>query len=436
MADFIQFQYAVYFLPRHTKNPSTVLHELLAKKYPDSKLVEKLPEKPDEMFLTARLETDVQHQYVPPTLRGLSYFGHGLTQKQKQNLQKSREAFIIRFAHPKKDVWKALRSADELVEEIAMQTGGLIWDEETRRVFTPSAWHKLSKETWSAGTPKVSSETTIHVYPTNNSVRAISLGMAKAGLPDVIVDDFPWSSQSQMGNVIEMFCQAMAEGASISKTGKFKLDVREIRNSEVRDEQLKSMDSSATGKACLALKPGKWEDGDPKNRLIELAFDAYPGTEVHTREENMIGSLFGAHDSISRIGHNEEVLAASRKAREKLPELQKAFNSGLEPGEYILLKAPFPIPAGGREWMWIEVTNWKKNQIKGVLSNEPFDIPNMHAGQAVVVREEDIFDYIRKYRDKHEEGNTTGEIITKQETPAEPKTTKASSSVVPDCGNN
>ncbi len=436
MADFIQFQYAVYFLPRHTKNPSTVLHELLAKKYSNLKLVEKLPEKPDEMFLKAGLETDVQHQYVPPDLLGLSYFGHGLTQKQKQDLQKSREAFVVSFTHPKRDVWKALQTADELVEEIALQTGGLIWDAETRRVFTPSAWHKLRQETWSGGTPKISSETTIHVYPSNDSVRAISLGMAKAGLPDVIVDDFPWSSQSQMGNVIEMFCQAMAEGASVSKAGKFKLDVREIRNSEVRDEQLKDMGSSGTGKACLSLKTGKWEDGDPKNRLIELAFDAYPGTDAHTREESMIGSLFGAHDSISRIGHNEELLAASRKAREKLPELQKAFNSGLEPGEYILLKAPFPIPAGGREWMWVEVTKWEKNQIKGVLSNDPFDIPDMHSGQAVVVHEEDIFDYIRKYRDKHEEGNTTGKIITKQETPTEPKTTKASSSAVPDCGNN
>ena len=257
MADFIQFQYAVYFLPRHTKNPASVLHELLDKKYSDLKLVEKLPEKPDEMFLKARMETDVQHQYVPPDLRRLSYFGHGLTQKQKQDLQKSREAFVIGFAHPKKDVWKALRTADELVEEIAMETGGLVWDEETRNVFTPSAWHKVSLESWSGDTPNISSQTMIHIYQSNESVRAISLGMGKAGLPDVVVDDFPWSSQSQMGNVIEMFCQAMAEGASLSKAGKFKLDVRAIRNSDVRGEQLKGMGSSGTGKACLFLEAGQ-----------------------------------------------------------------------------------------------------------------------------------------------------------------------------------
>jgi uncharacterized protein YegJ (DUF2314 family) len=170
--------------------------------------------------------------------------------------------------------------------------------------------------------------------------------------------------------------------------------------------------------------------------LIELTFDAYPGSDVHIRQENMIDSLFGAHDSSSRIEHSKELLDASRKAREKLPELQKAFNSGLEPGEYVLLKAPFPTPAGGREWMWVEVTKWDKNQIKGILSNDPFEVPDMHSGQIVVVREEDIFDYIRKYQDKHEEGNTTGEIVTKLETAAEPKTTKASSSVVPDCGTN
>jgi hypothetical protein len=164
---------------------------------------------------------------------------------------------IITFAHPKKDVWKALRNADELVEEIAMEAGGLVWDEETRNIFTPSAWHKVSLESWSGDTPKISSQTMIHIYQSNESVRAISLGMGKAGLPDVVVDDFPWSSESQMGNVINIFCQAMAEGAGLSKSGKFKLDVQEIRNSEVRDGQLKGMGSSGTGKACLSLKPGK-----------------------------------------------------------------------------------------------------------------------------------------------------------------------------------
>jgi len=64
------------------------------------------------------------------------------------------------------------------------------------------------------------------------------------------------------------------------------------------------------------------------------------------------------------VRHNEELLAASARAKAKLPELQKAFTAGLQPGEFIDLKAPFPTPDGGTEWMWVEVTSWKDDKIK------------------------------------------------------------------------
>jgi len=45
--------------------------------------------------------------------------------------------------------------------------------------------------------------------------------------------------------------------------------------------------------------------------------------------------------------------------------------------------------------MWVAVTTWKDNKIKGLLQNEPSEIPSLHAGQTDEVREEDVFDYIR-----------------------------------------
>ena len=59
------------------------------------------------------------------------------------------------------------------------------------------------------------------------------------------------------------------------------------------------------------------------------------------------------------------------------------------------------------------LTSWKQSRITGLLENEPFNITDLHGGQIVEVREEDVFDYIRQYPDKHREGNTTGEILRK-----------------------
>jgi hypothetical protein len=70
----------------------------------------------------------------------------------------------------------------------------------------------------------------IHIYPDHDYVRAITLGMSKAGLPDVVVEDFTWPSQDQMTNLIGLFSQAMAEGSTFSDYGKFKLDIHSIRN--------------------------------------------------------------------------------------------------------------------------------------------------------------------------------------------------------------
>jgi uncharacterized protein YegJ (DUF2314 family) len=169
---------------------------------------------------------------------------------------------------------------------------------------------------------------------------------------------------------------------------------------------------------------------------LQLGFDRYPGPDSHAQQESMINALFDSKDGVRHIKHNQELLAASRKARANLPNLQKDFAAGLQPAEYINVKAPFRTPAGGQEWMWVEVSAWNHGRIKGTLANDPFEIPSMHSGQIVEVREEDVFDYIRYFPDKHQEGNTTGEIIYKlAPATAAGRPMDAAKPVVPACGN-
>ncbi len=413
MADSIRFQYAVYMLPVHAHDPSIALRETLTKKYPDLKLVGEIPKEPRLMLVHAYTQKNVQQEYAPPDLRALQYFGNGISREQALALQKSREAFILEFAHPKENVWVALQNANSLVEDIARKTGGLVWDEETREIFSPDAWHAKRLKSWEGGVPAIPSQTLIHAYQNGEYIRAITLGMAKAGLPDVVVENSSWSAKDRVGDLINIFCQSMVEGAAFQNPGKFKMDLRAIRNANLRDFQLKLLNPNATGMGCLLLQPGRPEEGDPKNRLIELTFDNYPGPDAQARQESMFSSFFGWEESVNLVRHNEALLEESRKERDKLPELHKAFDAGLEPGEFIEVKSPFKRPDGGTEFMWVEITSWKANQIKGLLRNEPFNVPGLHSGQMVNVQEEEVFDYIRQYPDEHREGNTTGAILQK-----------------------
>src|SRR6185437_16903293 len=104
----------------------------------------------------------------------------------------------------------------------------------------------------------------------------------------------------------------------------------------------------------------------------------------------------------------------------KLPQLRKAFDDGLAPGEFIELKAPFRTPTGGNEWMWVEVTRWRGKTITGTLDNNPAEIPDLKAGQVVQIWQDDVFDYIRRFSDGRIEGNTTGPILKKLEQGTEP----------------
>ena len=63
--------------------------------------------------------------------------------------------------------------------------------------------------------------------------------------------------------------------------------------------------------------------------------------------------------------------------------------------------------------MWVEVMSWRGNEIKGLLKNEPYNIPDLKGGSEVVVNEDEVFDYIRTYPDGRSEGNETAELIMK-----------------------
>lgn len=436
MTDSIHFTYSVYLLPGHSNGKQLIAfsNQLLRTQHKDLNLVKEIPEQADHLersFISVHLEDKVQENYAPPTLESLRYRGEGLSARQEGQLQKSREAIILQFAYPKEHVWDSLLSATHLAEDLARKTGGLILDEETRQVFTPEAWHTRRLASWTGNIPELANQFTIDIYPTDEYMRAITLGMTKFGLPDLVIQEIPHSSTKQAEDLIDIFAQTMAEGAIVPSSGKFKLDIHRIRNDRLRNSELKSLQEHASGTACLLLKPGKREEGDPENRLMELSAVLYSGPDPQARQEHMLSSLFGWEDVAHNVEHTPEVLAERDRERAKLPRLHKAFDAGLQPGEYIQVKAPFTIPGRGHEWMWVEITRWNGKTILGTLQNEPVDIRDLHAGQVVQVQEDDVFDYIRSYPDKHTEGNTTGKILERLE--SMPRSAPGHAEM-PDCG--
>lgn len=413
----ITFRFAIYYLPVPTNEPIATLDAMLAGRFPGIRRIAELKPGAEGICVASETVTNVQESYRPPNPESLKYFGRGISREQALALQSSRQALLLSFGYSKQHVWDGMRSALQLTSALGRQTGGILWDEETREAFTPEAWETNRLVTGDAGVPDISKHTVMHAYRKEEEgfVRAITLGMIKFGLPDLVIEDFSWSQNRNIGHLINLFGQAVAEGASLTKAGEFDLDIRGIKNDRVRDPQILSLKSNATAKAFLSLQEGRWEEGDPRNHLVEITFDRYAHRDLHARQEKLLSTMFGWEDLVSGVRHDDALLAASRKAREKLPALRDHFNRNMKPGEYVQVKVPFPAPRGGNEYMWVEVSSWNGDRIKGLLRNEPVNIPTLHGGQIVEVSEAKIFDYIHTRPDGTQEGNETGKIIQAQE---------------------
>jgi len=415
LAAQVSYEFAVFYIGKPARPPLQVLKEGLQASRPAPRLIDTLPRRFDEALVLARLDTDAQKDYRPPSLQSLQYFGRGLTREQAVALQTANTAFILRFAHSQQQGMPAYRQSLRLIEQVARETGGLLWDEETREVFSADEWHRRRLDSWQGELPDVSKQTVIHAYQSEGKlVRAITLGMAKFGLPDIVVEDFSWSLNRPMGTLVNLLSQSLAEGMVIGPQGRCDVDMKALRHAGARASQSTDLLQGSTGRAQLKLVEGRRDDGDPDNRLAEIRFDAQAGADVHARQQALISSLYGSQDAISYVKHNQALLAASEAARARLPGLQRSLAQGLAPGEYILVKAPFATPQGGQEWMWVEVTAWKGDVITGMLKNEPFNIPTLHGGQQVRVSQAQVFDYIRRFADGREEGNETGRLIEQQ----------------------
>ncbi|MDH5178655.1 MAG: DUF2314 domain-containing protein [Gammaproteobacteria bacterium] len=359
-----------------------------------------------------QVTTDLKNTYPLPDTQSMQYFSRGFDQKSEKKVRKYKAALIIDFAYPLKQWREGLQIFYRRVAELAKSEQGFIYDSETRELYTEAAWQKYRLESWHKDIPIAKLHIIIHAYQTNINVRAITLGMAKFGLPDIVVEEYARSINQGIGNLINVVAQSMVEG-HFPEGDVFRIDLNQLADTPYKKELLKSLKKNATGKLAITVGDARRDEGDPDNYLLGLIFVKDKSKPLHETQEAMLTELFGSEDSITYIKHNDQILQASARAKAKLPALRQDFNNKLQPGEYIMLKAPFATHDGSNEWMWVEVFEWQGETIKGILKNEPFNVPGLKAGAEVTINQGDVFDYIRYYPDGRAEGNETGELIRK-----------------------
>ncbi len=407
------YQVAVYYPERPKTDPLAWLQKELSAKYPDYLIRQKVGE--GQVLVIADLLKDVAEDY--PVLTPMLNYS-AVTEKEAKLIAGSQEVFVMTFGMVEPDMAKRVQRISEinrLASDLATNTGGYLWDEETRDFFSTKTWNEQRLFQPSKLPPNVVPQIETHGYRNPDLIRIITLGMKKFGLPDISLENIPVNSSRAAEKLVFLAAQKLFESPQLMREGRLNLRADEIKSAELVNSF--SFYDNAKKETDLWLWQVGPDEGDPENRIIRLTASPQFGNGEIEALEAALTNLFGSEGRVSYIQHNQELEAASKAAQAKLPALRTRFQAKLKPNESLLVKAPFKVhgPDGGREWMWVEVLEWDGEEINGILLNDPRAIPNLKAGANVQVRMQDIFDYLLKLSDGKTEGDETSKIIEKMQ---------------------
>ncbi|MFK5921283.1 MAG: DUF2314 domain-containing protein [Verrucomicrobiota bacterium] len=102
--------------------------------------------------------------------------------------------------------------------------------------------------------------------------------------------------------------------------------------------------------------------------------------------------IVGRSDLVGLPDDHPEMLAAKKKARESLPGFFRIMEGHSEELTEFSVKVAFPTDLGD-EHIWVSDLSLEARGLKGLLANDPNNIPGIKLGDEVVVEENRISDW-------------------------------------------
>ena len=319
----------------------------------------------------------------------LSSFGLDLSADDRTALPRSTDPVLIRTSAPVSEAARALRDTDRFLTCLAESMQGLVWDDTTRRLYGRAAFRMHRLDAWIDDRPPIAAEIAVNQFREGDSLRSVTRGMAKLALPDLVVPSHP---------------AFLAEGivALLVRTGAALVDEPRLRTAG------RIALSDKVDVAVAYAKPG---DSDPQNRLLVIT------TGDAAAQAALVGKLFGrkAEPQVTADTDDAELAAIQKRTQARLVEISPHFRPTPPASERLAVKAPFTSPDGRLEWMWVEVQRWEGDHISGPLQNDPFYLTTLHAGDKVLVAQEEIADYVLQRRGVAPEGGESMRVLEERE---------------------
>lgn len=335
----------------------------------------------------------------------------GLSDADKRHLTESKAVSVLRFRAPAGTI--AAREFASITAGFAKATGGVIWDEEVREYLSLAELKTRRIDKWEGDVPHAGMNITVLMADEEDGLtRLTTTGLRHFGLPELQLDSIPHSSVNGAGNLMNALSQRLVEAPTLARPGAGRLELGSLKHEGHRSFLESGCLEGAERATDYELADAALEEG-PITLRVDFPGDGAPSERV----DAAVQGLFGSHDEVSQVEHDDELKALSAKQMAVFDKVWvKRFKKGLKPNEVLLVKAPFTTTAGGNEWMWVEVSRMKANgTIDGMLSNDPADVPELHSGSPVTVKRADLFDWSFLGAAGEREGNETGKVMMRRQ---------------------
>ncbi len=110
---------------------------------------------------------------------------------------------------------------------------------------------------------------------------------------------------------------------------------------------------------------------------------------------------------------DSKMLAAGREAQATLPVFWRVFDRQPADVSEYAVKVAFTTAHGGEEHLWLALLSRDGGQVRGVVANEPEDVPGIHVGARVSAPVSRISDWSYSKRNRRYGNYTTRVMLTR-----------------------
>lgn len=242
------------------------------------------------------IQTLPEQRFDVPLPKPLRFAPPEPSELETKPLLNPRAATKMRFDGPTKEAAKVYRAALAATQKHEATAPGAIWDETTKQMFVRKTW-AARLEGWTGEIPDVASHVLVEATKDRDGkARVTTRGMAKLGLPDIVVNDIDGWQLDRMKSLVLLVAQTLVEGGTAREGSTLEVEIVKLRNEAARARHSRALLPGAK-RTTLTIGSARALPTDAINYFVEIVFPGSTGL-LPIRRQMVLDEALGSDDPV------------------------------------------------------------------------------------------------------------------------------------------